>query len=325
MQEADSGRDAPALLVAPAEGRELDLGGVGFSRYFRSAKADFGVKLFTRGPRSVPEHQHDNIQISIPLADTIARVAWRSTDGVLHHSTIRHGHALIIPAGQRHAIAWKNRAYFVNLHLSPETAAGDRHGFLRTIDRIGNAHVVLDSFLARFGEITVMLAARTGRLDEPILEGLRHIVEAHIVNPHAETTLRVVSEPPRKIAAAEAASLHVRNTRETRSLSPSALRKVTQAVRHDLARDWSVERLSQLAGMSAGHFSRAFRSATGAPPRRWIIQQRIEAALDKLLTTNETLVDIAIGSGFGDQTHFTRTFTRAVGISPGAWRRRYRS
>jgi AraC-like DNA-binding protein len=31
---------------------------------------------------------------------------------------------------------------------------------------------------------------------------------------------------------------------------------------------------------------------------------------------------IALACGFADQSHFTRVFTRRVGLSPGAWRRR---
>jgi AraC-like DNA-binding protein len=34
------------------------------------------------------------------------------------------------------------------------------------------------------------------------------------------------------------------------------------------------------------------------------------------------LADVAITCGFADQSHFTRMFTRFVGVSPGAWRRR---
>ena len=109
MQRADRGSDATASVIALADDRNLDLRGVNFSKYFRSAKTDFGIKLFTRGPRTVPEHEHDNIQISIPLGDTIARVAWRTANGILHHSTIHHGHAFIIPARQRHAAFPRHR------------------------------------------------------------------------------------------------------------------------------------------------------------------------------------------------------------------------
>jgi AraC-like DNA-binding protein len=41
-----------------------------------------------------------------------------------------------------------------------------------------------------------------------------------------------------------------------------------------------------------------------------------------MLRGSETsLADIALACGFADQSHFTRTFTRVFGISPGAWRK----
>jgi AraC-like DNA-binding protein len=271
----------------------------------------------------VPEHSHDSIQISIPLGDTVARVAWKTAGGTLKHAVIRKGHALIIPAHQRHAISWKNRVYFVNFHLSGQTIADERHSFLRIVDRIGDAHVVLDPFLTRLGEIVVMLAAKAAGLDEIMLQGLRHVLEAHIVSPYGESALRVVSGSPEKKTLSKSVSRST-DARKTNGLADSHLKTVMRSVRQNLSRDWTVDELSQLIGMSAGHFSRAFRSATGASPRQWIIQQRIEYALDKLLTTDDPLVDIAHACGFNEQTHFTRTFARIIGISPGAWRRRYR-
>jgi AraC-like DNA-binding protein len=34
------------------------------------------------------------------------------------------------------------------------------------------------------------------------------------------------------------------------------------------------------------------------------------------------LVDIALDTGFSEQSHFTRAFRGATGVSPGEWRRR---
>ncbi|WP_461317953.1 helix-turn-helix domain-containing protein [Bradyrhizobium diazoefficiens] len=40
-----------------------------------------------------------------------------------------------------------------------------------------------------------------------------------------------------------------------------------------------------------------------------------------MLSTKLPLADIALICGFGDQSYFTRVFSRNVGASPGAWRR----
>lgn len=289
-----------------------DLAGSGQAIDFRSAVTDFGIRLSSSGPRKVSEHAHDNIQISIPLGSTIASVAWRTRNGALRHALARRGHALIVPAQQRHAVAWKNRARFVNIHLSAATASDARHGFLRRVARLGEAHVIDDPFLARLGEIIVLHVAKQARLDEAALESFRMIVETHVMHPYGALPAGAASAVPLAVPTARG-----------RGLGGSALKKITAVIKADLARDWTVPALADTLGLSAGHFSRSFRGSTGASPRQWLIQQRIDAAMDRLLMTRDPLSEIAIACGFAEQAHFTRTFTRLVGTSPGAWRRRH--
>ena len=311
----DAGQDDTPL----AEGFAVaDLAESGQAIDFRSVVADFGIRLSSSRPRKVSEHAHDNIQISIPLGSTIASVAWRTLEGTLKHAVAQRGHALIVPAQQRHAVAWKNRARFVNIHLPTDTTSDERHEFLRRIERLGETHVVADPFLARLGELIVLRAAKQAGLDEAALQSFRMIVETHVMNPYPTAAAAL---PIRRLEGGPARPAR----RETCGLAPAPLHRITAAILQDLARDWTVEELAGRLGMSAGHFSRAFRRSTGAAPRQWLIRQRIDAAIDKLLMTSDPLVEIALACGFAEQTHFTRTFTRVVGTSPGVWRRRHQS
>ena len=140
------------------------------------------------------------------------------------------------------------------------------------------------------------------------------IIETHVMHPYGAAPTDTAATLPLRAP-----------DHDSKGLARSALKKITVAIRADLARDWTVAALAGMIGLSAGHFSRSFRRSTGASPRQWIIQQRIAAAMDKLLMTQDSLAEIAIACGFAEQTHFTRTFTRAIGTSPGAWRRRHRA
>jgi AraC family transcriptional regulator len=82
---------------------------------------------------------------------------------------------------------------------------------------------------------------------------------------------------------------------------------------------------AQLVRMSRSHFSHAFRMTTGMPPHRWYLNARICRAQELLMDTALPLADIALQTGFADQSHFTKSFQRQVGTSPGAWRRTTRS
>jgi AraC family transcriptional regulator len=47
----------------------------------------------------------------------------------------------------------------------------------------------------------------------------------------------------------------------------------------------------------------------------------VEAAKRLMTVRDLPLSEIAISAGFAHQSHFTRVFSAAVGVSPGAWRR----
>lgn len=300
--------DSPAATFALEE-----ICAAGHAIDFLTENRDFHIRFSTSGPRRVAEHSHDTIQISIPLGSTIASTDWRAADGRLKHALARRGHALIIPAQQRHAIAWKNRARFVNIHLAATTTSDERQGFLRRVARLGEAHVIADPFLTRLGEIIVLRAARNKGLDEAALDSFRTIIETHVMHPYGDAS------------ADAAASPSLDRPEDGHGLAASALRKITAAIRGDLSRHWTVDELAGTLGLSAGHFSRRFRRSTGASPRQWLIRQRVDAAMDKLLETHEPISEIAIACGFAEQAHFTRTFTRLVGTSPGAWRHRHQA
>jgi AraC family transcriptional regulator len=73
--------------------------------------------------------------------------------------------------------------------------------------------------------------------------------------------------------------------------------------------------------LSCSYFCRGFRQSTGWAPHQWLIRARVARAQELLIGTAQSLADIALGVGFSDQAHFTRSFGKVVGSSPGAWRR----
>jgi len=76
--------------------------------------------------------------------------------------------------------------------------------------------------------------------------------------------------------------------------------------------------LAAVSGLSRFQLVRQFARATGLTPHAYLIQRRIDMAR-ALLARGSTLVDAAAASGFADQSHMTRLFIRAYGITPGAY------
>jgi len=104
-------------------------------------------------------------------------------------------------------------------------------------------------------------------------------------------------------------------------LAPWQERRVKDMLMTDLRGDVSLSDLASACDLSVGYFTRAFKQTTGRPPHRWLMEQRIKRAKALLLDPSKTLAEVAEHCGFANQSHFTRVFSRAVGSTPGAWRR----
>jgi AraC-like DNA-binding protein len=65
--------------------------------------------------------------------------------------------------------------------------------------------------------------------------------------------------------------------------------------------------------------ARQFRMRLGTSPYRYLSMRRLDRA-KSLMRDNCSLAEAAVESGFVDQSHMTRQFKRAYGLSPGRWR-----
>jgi transcriptional regulator GlxA family with amidase domain len=77
--------------------------------------------------------------------------------------------------------------------------------------------------------------------------------------------------------------------------------------------------------MSVRHFTRVFTAEVGESPSRFVERTRVEAARRELETSGETLDLVATRCGLGSAETLRRVFHRHVGVSPDAYRRRFRS
>ena len=105
------------------------------------------------------------------------------------------------------------------------------------------------------------------------------------------------------------------------SFSPPGLKRVVDLIESALDEDLSLATLAAEAGMSPFYFARAFRQHFGEAPHQYLLRKRIERGKDMLLRTETSLVEIAFATGFSSQSHFTSTFKRFVGVTPGEYRR----
>ena len=99
----------------------------------------------------------------------------------------------------------------------------------------------------------------------------------------------------------------------------SRLRRVAEHVQANLAGELRLAELSAVIHMSPYHFARLFKKSTGVSPRQFVIRRRIEAATILLVLADRQapIGEVARAVGFRSQSHFTTTFRRVTGVTPG--------
>lgn len=104
-------------------------------------------------------------------------------------------------------------------------------------------------------------------------------------------------------------------------LSPSVRRRIEAHVRESLGRGIRVEEMAEIAGLSVGHFGRAFRRSFGLAPYQYVLNQRVALAQSLLAETGLPVADVAAACGFKGSSQFGALFHRAVGCSPRIYRK----
>ncbi len=99
---------------------------------------------------------------------------------------------------------------------------------------------------------------------------------------------------------------------------PQSLDAVQRYLVAHMTRMVTLDELAHLAGLGPHQVLRRFRSHVGLSPHAWQMQRRVEQA-KTLLAQGMSVVDVALETGFADQSHFHRVFKRHVGATPGQY------
>jgi AraC family transcriptional regulator len=106
------------------------------------------------------------------------------------------------------------------------------------------------------------------------------------------------------------------------TLPRGRLRAVVAYIEDQLEAGPSLEQMAAAAHLSAYHFARQFKAATGLPPHQYLIARRVERAQQLLQADGDlSQAEIAAQAGFSDQSQFSRHFKRIVGVTPRQFRK----
>ena len=214
------------------------------------------------------------------------------------------GSVHVVPAEAPFTARWEVEAEWIALLLAPEllsAVAGDRGLGLALRPGFGLEEPLLAELVLALRD-EVRAGKPAGRA---YAERLGAAVAAQLVHKHADREPRV---PCRR-----------------GGLPRGKLRSVVEYIDQHLDANLALERLADVVRMNVHYFVRSFRQSTGLPPHQYVLRQRIERAKGLLEDPALSLAEVALRSGFANQSNFTTAFHRLTSLTPGAYRHSVRS
>jgi AraC family transcriptional regulator len=102
--------------------------------------------------------------------------------------------------------------------------------------------------------------------------------------------------------------------------APRWLIQAKELLHEHFAESLKLDDMAQAVGVHPVHLAQTFHKSFGCTVGDYVRRLRIERACHELATTESPIVDIALATGFCDQSHFTRTFKRVIGVAPSQYR-----
>ncbi len=142
------------------------------------------------------------------------------------------------------------------------------------------------------------LTRALARLNDPI-DALEHV---EIVAAVADLLALAARTSPRKSTAAPLASVT----------------RVRDLIIADPTKRHALETLEAIADLDRWALARHFRAAFGASPTQFRTMRQLDA-VRRQIRSGDPLAEAALAAGFSDQSHMTRQFKRAYGLTPARW------
>lgn len=112
----------------------------------------------------------------------------------------------------------------------------------------------------------------------------------------------------------------VKNVTESKIQSVPVIDRIKSVIEENLEADISVADVAKKIGMSKFYMSHIFKKATAITVVDYKNELKLTKAKKLLVTTDDSITDIAYSCGFGSASYFTERFTKAEGIQPGKYR-----
>lgn len=246
------------------------------------------------------EHVNDFHEVNIALTGSLTTNKISATGGRMTIKN-RGGNLCITPAGQPVSAEWTgkldNLGMFLNADFVSKTAT--ENGFSPNVEFV-EVFKKQDPLIQTIALTLLDTSEKADALGNLFADSLIQSLTLHFLTNYTNAaTIPALSSG---------------------GLAGYRLNRVLEFIDANLENDISLNELAEVAGLSAFHFSRAFRKSTGKTPQQYVMQQRLERAKLLLARPELAIVEVSLRSGFKNQSHFTSWFRKYTSFTPKLWR-----
>jgi AraC family transcriptional regulator len=169
---------------------------------------------------------------------------------------------------------------------------------------IGLEHRVMfqDATLMNVAQLLRSELHQNGIASNLYVESVRNLLAVHLLRNYAPENIQPIVQ--------------------VGTLDQLTLKRLKDYIEDNLAEELAIAQLAALVPMSQFHFARAFKTAIGEPPHRYVMNRRIERAKVLLSATRLSIAEVAYQVGFSNQSHFITQFRKVLGLTPKQFRDR---
>ncbi|MGB0564062.1 MAG: helix-turn-helix domain-containing protein [Spirulinaceae cyanobacterium] len=216
---------------------------------------------------------------------------------------VQRGEFIITPAQVPLFARWEGEEDYLQIRLNAQflqTVA------LETLSKGSDRLELLPTFRTRDAQVEAIAtllrnAAQPGSSGNALYQdSLANVLAIHLLQHHATTKLQLQIYEG--------------------GLPQRQLLRVLDYIDAHLEQNLRLEQLAQLLDLSQFHFSRLFKQSLGLSPHQYLLQQRIERAKQLLEQTDQSILDIALMTGFNSHSQLSRQFRKLAGMTPTAYR-----